>query len=163
MGELSSIPYRERTDAQKAQTQWRKAIGLLRRSDWSAAIVRAVTAAEISLNLALRAEYKKAGKLVAEEVDQLLMKANGLFGKLDLLKSVSGSDLRSQLKDLKSVIKEAAIKRNRIVHSGEFCSEVEARRHTDACEVFVNRLIANYESCFKLADVEIAPQEDPGA
>lgn len=167
MGEFSDTPYTERTDAQKAKTQWGKALGLLNRSDWSAAIVRAVTSTEISLNLAIRREHEERGQLSANEVDQLLHNANGISGKLSILEDLAHNARKEKIRGLKEGTRSAAIKRNRIVHSGEFCDEEEARAHIESCRVFVNSLIRDYDPLFEplsqIARDEIRPDEDPGA
>jgi hypothetical protein len=43
-------PYSERTDLEKIKSQWKKTTGFLERGEWSSAIVRAATAAEIAAN-----------------------------------------------------------------------------------------------------------------
>jgi hypothetical protein len=50
-------PYAARTDLQKIQSQWNKLSGLHTREEWSAAVVRAATAAEIAANFAIRREF----------------------------------------------------------------------------------------------------------
>jgi hypothetical protein len=45
--------YQERTDLQKIQSQWNKPGGLHSREEWSAAIVRTATAAEIAASFAI--------------------------------------------------------------------------------------------------------------
>ena len=44
-------PYSERTDLEKIESNWTKTRGLLKREEWSLAIVRAATAVEIAANL----------------------------------------------------------------------------------------------------------------
>jgi hypothetical protein len=46
---MGKTPYDDRDDLEKLRSQWKKIDGILeRRKEWSAAIVRAATAAEIA-------------------------------------------------------------------------------------------------------------------
>jgi hypothetical protein len=74
----SDKDYADRTDLEKINTQWHKLTGLHGREEWSAAVVRAATAAEIAANLAVRAEFKKKSTFDAKYIDDLLKFANGL-------------------------------------------------------------------------------------
>ena len=78
-------PYSERTDIERLESSWKKLQGLLDRDEWSAAITRAATAAEIAANIAVRHELQEKRQLEPEFVDHLLRWANGLAGKLDKL------------------------------------------------------------------------------
>lgn len=78
-------PYEERTDLEKIQSQWNKLSGLHSREEWSAAIVRAATAAELAANFAIRKEFESRSKFDSKFVDSLLRWANGLAGKIDRL------------------------------------------------------------------------------
>jgi hypothetical protein len=77
--------YEERSDVEKIQSQWHKLTGLHSREEWSAAVVRAATAAEIAANFAVREEFKMCSKFDGEFVNSLLRWANGLNGKLNRL------------------------------------------------------------------------------
>lgn len=50
-------PYEKLSDLEKLQKQWHKLSGLNTREEWSAAIVRAATAAELAANFAVRNEF----------------------------------------------------------------------------------------------------------
>ena len=52
-------PYDERSDLEKILSQWKKLSGLVKRKEWSAAVVRAATAAEIATNFAIRKEFSE--------------------------------------------------------------------------------------------------------
>src|SRR5258708_13317409 len=80
---MTRKPYEERTDLEKCQSQWWKLTGLHDREEWSAAIVRAATAAELATNFAIRTEFKAQSKLDKHVVDTFLHNANGLKGKID--------------------------------------------------------------------------------
>src|SRR5467141_3189302 len=77
--------YEQRTDLEKCRSQWHKLRGLHSREEWSAAIVRAATAAEIAANYAIRREFASQSNLSASFVDSLLRWGNGLKGKIDHL------------------------------------------------------------------------------
>lgn len=82
---MPSKPYEQRTDLEKVQSQWHKLSGLHTREEWSAAIVRSATAAEIAANFAVRAEFAERSQFDSAFVDNLLHWANGIAGKLDRL------------------------------------------------------------------------------
>lgn len=163
MGNFYDTPYPERSDLEKTETQWRKSLGLLSRRDWSAALVRAVTAVEISLNLALRHEYSQKTQFSDDHVDRILRRANGVKGKIRLLSEVWERSRTERVKQLRAMIEEASEKRNRIVHSGEFCDERESQSLIANCRSFVVLLIGDYHDEFVLSDDAISPERDPGA
>lgn len=144
-------PYDERTDAEKIQSQWVKLTGLHGRTDWSAAVVRAATATEITANLAIRREYAALGTLDAKGVDQELVRANGLKGKMELLLPLlKGSNKYEVVKGLTKLATTIYDKRNAIVHRGEFCSEEEATELIGYCEQFVHGVVRLYDPNFTL-------------
>jgi hypothetical protein len=69
---LKKKSYEQRTDVEKIQSQWHKLTGLHSREEWSAAVVRAATAAEIAANFALRQEFNGRSKFDANFVNSLL-------------------------------------------------------------------------------------------
>jgi hypothetical protein len=73
MGHWNPTPYEQRTDINKIQSQWTKLSGHHSRTDWSAAIVRAATACEIAVNLAIRTEFSDRSAFGADFVDSLLL------------------------------------------------------------------------------------------
>jgi len=163
MGPFRHIPYRQRTDAQKIETQWGKAVGLLNRGDWSAAVVRAVTATEISANLAIRDEYQRQGELSSVDVDKILTDSNGLKGKMKVLRKLLDDQGKARVAALERRMQDACGKRNAIVHSGEFCDEEEARRLVENCGRFVVQVVGTYLTGFELTSIEIPPDQDLGA
>lgn len=76
------LAYNIRSDAMKIRSQWKKLTGLHKRNEPSAAIVRAATAAELAVNLTIRAEFKAQSELSPQSIDAMMKKANGLWGKM---------------------------------------------------------------------------------
>lgn len=151
MGKRKPKPYNERTDAEKIQSQWVKLTGLHGRTDWSAAVVRAATATEITANLAIRAEYAALATLDPAAVDKKLIAANGLKGKMKLLLPLlKGSDKHEVVKGLKNLATTINDKRNGIVHRGEFCSKEQAADLIYKCEEFVHGVVRLYDPTFTL-------------
>jgi hypothetical protein len=127
--------------------------GLHTREEWSAAIVRAATAAEISANFAIRSEFSQKSQLSTEFINKLLRWANGLAGKLDKILIPLVADDKEKHKKIKSLLKLAENvnrRRNSIAHQGEFCNEKEAQEVIKNAEEFINGLIKLYKSDFKL-------------
>lgn len=152
---MSKRPYEERTDLEKVQSQWRKLSGLHTREEWSAAIVRAATAAEIAANFAIRAEFKAQSDLTPEFVDSQLRWANGLAGKIDRLLiplSAKSPKRHKKVKALKVFAEAVNGKRNAIAHQGEFCSEVEAIKVISTAHALITDLVQIYEPTFALRE-----------
>jgi len=133
---LSDIPYDERTDDQKLESNWKKARGLYKREDWSASIIRAATSAEIAANIYVRHFLLTEHNLPAAYVDALLFSANGLDGKFKRLirPAAEHRGTWAKLKPLQKKIKALHEHRNRIAHAGKFKDE------HDAQEAFENSL-----------------------
>lgn len=70
---MTKKKYEELTDLEKLQKQWHKLSGLHTREEWSAAIIRAATAAEIAANFAVRREFETKSEFDAKFVDNLLL------------------------------------------------------------------------------------------
>jgi len=152
-------PYEERTDLEKCQSQWTKLQGLHSREEWSAAIVRAATAAEIAANYAIRNEFEHQSKLSKHFVDSLLKWANGLQGKIDklLVPLLEGTRKAKVIGTLKPVSKEINKIRNAIVHRGEFLDEDEAVEPIKQARHFIEGLVHLYDPAFKLRDKKEEP------
>ena len=145
--------YEQLPDLENLQKQWTKLSGLHTRQEWSAAIVRAATAAEISANFAIRSEFSQKSQLSTEFINNLLRWANGLTGKLDKILIPLVADDKKKQKEIKSLVKLAKNvnhQRNSIAHQGEFCNEKEAQEVIKNAEEFINGLIKLYKSDFKL-------------
>lgn len=149
-------PYNQRTDLEKIRSQWVKLSGLHSREEWSAAVVRAATAAEIAANLAIRKEFEENSQFNQKLVDHFLKWANGLDGKLKnlLLPMLTGQDKHESIKKICNSAKVINDKRNGIVHRGEFCDEKEATELIDKSKIFILTLVEPYEKNFSLTEID---------
>jgi len=150
----SRIPYAQRTELEKIQSQWKKANGLHVRNESSAAIVRAATAAELAANLAIRKEFQSKSKLSARFVDSLLIWANGIAGKIDrlLIPLTESEKHHKAIVKLKDVSARINKKRNSVAHSGEFCNPAESEAIIKDAKQFVETLLHIYEPGFVLKE-----------
>jgi len=154
---MAKKEYKKRTDLEKLKSQWKKVFALHGKDQWSAAIVRAVTAAEIAANFAIRTVLSGQHSLDPEFVNSLLKRANGLHNKMnDLLLPLSKTDpaKADKVSTLWSGARHIAEKRNLIVHSGEFSKKKEAKATIATTKKFIVSLVRLYEPGFKL------PQRD---
>ena len=152
---MAQKQYNARTDLEKVQSQWHKLSGLHTREEWSAAIVRAATAAEIAANFAIRTEFLARSEFEADFVNSLIRWANGLAGKLDrlVLPLCAKDDQRhKEMKRLNKIAQEISKKRNAIVHQGEFCGEKESLKTIAKTKEFITSLIQQYNKDFELED-----------
>nr|WKN38273.1 hypothetical protein K4G66_06105 [Tunicatimonas sp. TK19036] len=124
----------------------------MKRKEWSAAITRAATAAEIAANFAVRHELQKQRQLEPQFVDHLLKWANGLYGKLDKLLCPlhTNQERRKIFNSLKKKAAKINTHRNLIVHSGNFMNQQEAEEITKLAEEFIEALVGDYHNGFKL-------------
>jgi hypothetical protein len=152
---MAKKPYQERTDLEKVQSQWHKLSGLHTREEWSAAIVRAATAAEIAANHAIRCEFGQQSKLSDQFVDSTLRWANGLAGKMDRLLlplTKSSKEKHAKAKELQKLAQVINEKRNAIAHQGEFCNEEEAKEIIAVAQEFITGLVTLYDADFVLKE-----------
>jgi hypothetical protein len=154
-------PYNQRTDLEKCQSQWTKLRGLHSLEEWSGAIVRAATAAEIAANFAIREEFKNRAQLSSAFVDSLLRWANGLQGKIDrlLVPLTKGSDRARSIKKLRKISEEINFVRNAIVHRGEFRNKDEAVDCIESTRRFIETLVRHYSPDFELVDKRNDPTD----
>ncbi|RWD44070.1 hypothetical protein [Mesorhizobium sp.] len=152
MGNAQPRDYNDRSDIEKILSQWKKLDGLLSRRDWSAAVVRAATATELTLNYAIRHEFRTRSQLDAAFVDSLLKWANGLAGKLDklLLPLLMGLPRQPAVAALSGLAREINDRRNSIVHRGEFTDEAPAHQIIQSCRQFVEGVVNQYDPAFSL-------------
>jgi hypothetical protein len=145
-------PYEDRSDLEKCRSQWRKLRGLHSREEWSAAVVRAATAAEIAANYAIRAEFANQSGFSADFVDSMLAWANGLAGKMDrlLVPLTKGTSKASETAKLRTSASEINRTRNAVVHRGEFRNEKEASESIRQTKQFIEHLVRMYEPALRL-------------
>jgi hypothetical protein len=145
-------PYWDRNELERIQTQWHKLTGLHSREEWSAAIVRAATAAELAANFAIRAEFGVRSQFDAEFVNSLLRWANGLAGKTNrlLIPLSANQDKNDAVKKLKPLSEAINTKRNSIAHQGEFCNAGEAKVIIEQTRAYIETLVQLYEPTFVL-------------
>ncbi len=145
-------PYAVRSDADKIRSQWTKLSGLHERNEPSAAIVRAATAAELAVNLAIRTEFATQSELSPATVDAMMKKANGLWGKMAglLLPLVIDRLNEEAIKKLCKVSDAINKDRNDIVHSGHFSNRANALKAIERCRKFSVSLVQLYEPDFEL-------------
>ena len=144
--------YDKRSDVEKIESQWTKLSGLHTREEWSAAVVRAATAAELAANLAIRQEFAARSEFDAAFVDTLLRWANGLTGKLDrlLLPMLDGQPKHDSIEKVCRLARKVNDKRNDIAHRGVFCSQAEANAQIANCKKFVVGVVGHYVPDFDL-------------
>lgn len=120
MKEVIRTPYHDRTDREKLRTNWERTHSLMEAKQYSSAIVRAATCAEIAANIAVRAELGERRKLEPFFVDSLLLWANGLKGKFDriLIPLLRGTKRQKTFRRLMADIEKLNQKRNAVVHGG---------------------------------------------
>lgn len=130
---LSDIPYEERTDGQKLESNWKKARALFKRRDFSAAIMRVATSAEIAANIYIRHFLSVEHRLPSSYVDALLTSANGLDGKFKRLirPAAEYRGTWPALKNLQRKIEALHDHRNGIANAGHFKDENEAKEAFD--------------------------------
>lgn len=147
-----SKPYNERTDIERLRSNWKKLTGLMNRKEWSAAITRAATAAEIAANIAVRYELQEKRNLESPFVDHLLRWANGLAGKLDkLLRPLPTNQERHKIfKSLHKKAEKINDQRNLVVHSGNFMNQAEAEEIVTLAREFIEEIVSIYHDGFKL-------------
>lgn len=150
---MTKTPYDDRDDLEKLRLQWNKINGIIAREhEWSAAIVRAATAAEIAANIAIRKRFEQESDFSVEFVNSLLIWANGIDGKFSRLIIPVEQDVerRKVLQALKKRAEELNKKRNAIVHRGAFATETESRKLINLAREIVNALVKPWEPNFQL-------------
>lgn len=148
-------PYNERSDLEKLQSQWNKLSGLHTRDEPSAAIVRCSTAAEIAANYAIRHEWARQTEFDSVIVDQLLMWANGLRGKIERLFVPIYFAHPKNSKTAKALITSADKinkVRNEVVHQGRFSNAKEAAEVIAEAKRFIDMIVGLSKPGF---DIEV--------
>jgi len=151
------LPYDERSDLDKLQSQWNKLSGLHARDEPSAAIVRCATAAEIAANYAIRHELARKSVLEDEVVDQLLIWANGLKGKMERLFLpiyFVGRRRHQTAKALFASAEKINKVRNEVVHQGRFSDGDEAEDVIAEAKRFIDLIVGLSVPGFDIQDRE---------
>lgn len=149
-------PYSERSDKEKIKSNWNKTRGLYKRKEWSGAILRAAIATEIAANLVIREELQVNRKLEKDFVDNLLIWANGIQGKLDrlILPILKGSNKYEIFKATGTKIKDINKERNLIAHSGQFNKKSTAKNIISLSKEVIDTLVQQYSCNFTLAGID---------
>ena len=149
-------PYSEQSDAEKVISNWRKTRGLFKRGEFSVAILRAATTAELMTNLAIRHELVQSKSLPMAFVDHLLVWANGISGKFHnlLLPVLEGAANYQSTKELSAAMKKVNEERNRVAHRGEFKKRSTAHDALVAAHKYISGLAATYAPTIQLLPPE---------
>jgi hypothetical protein len=158
-GKAKPSKYQTLSDLEMLKKQWVKLSGLHSREEYSAAIVRSATAAEIAANLAIRAEFKDHSKFSADVVDSFLWSANGLRGKMMnlVLPLVFKNKKTAAYKKLFASALTINERRNAVAHQGIFCNKIEAQEVIREAKKFIEVLVDLYEPGYELPDEGFAP------
>jgi len=152
-----TLPYAERSDLDKLQSQWNKLSGLHARDEPSAAIVRCATAAEIAANYAIRHELARKSEREDEVVDHLLVWANGLRGKMERLFLpiyFVGCRKHRTAKALFASADKINRVRNEVVHQGRFSNGDEAEDVIAEAKRFIDLIVGLSVPGFDIQDRE---------
>lgn len=151
---MQATPYDDRSDLDKLQSQWNKIGGHRSRRDWSAAIVRAATAAEIAANIAVRKRFEAESTFSSEFVNGLLEWANGIKGKFSrlIVPSEKDKDRKKALRALEAVADKINSKRNAIVHRGAFAEEPDTVEVVTWARQVVDGLVLPHHPGFTLQE-----------
>ena len=138
--------YRIHTDIERIESLWRKLSGSFSHEEWSAVIVQAATVVEIAANLVIRKELQSGKKLDEAFVNQLVIWANGIVGKMDrlLLPLFTGKKQVAMLRRHKKIVEEINEKRNAITHRGKYCNKSEATIIINQARTVVESLVRIY-------------------
>jgi hypothetical protein len=162
MGDKSIKPYNERTLEEKIDSNWNKTIGLMKRGEFSTVIIRAATTVELAANLLVKHEFQHNRKLPEHFVDNLMMWANGLMGKVDrlLLPIYKNTDSENALKEVKKRSKDINDERNNVVHRGQFKAKKTAEKVLKEAEFIVNKFAELSGSQIKVSLIISDEEED---
>lgn len=150
------LPYSERRDADKIRANWTKTGTLLRKEEYSVAIIRAATTVELAVNLVVRQELIAKRALPENFVAKLMKWANGMSGKLDKILKPLWEETPNGKKTFKQVygpISRVNSKRNSVVHTGEFKSRTTAIEVLNDAHGVILALVTAYEPKFVLKTI----------
>jgi hypothetical protein len=145
-------PYSQRSDTEKLESNWKKTLSLFERNEYSMAIIRAGTCAEIAANIVVRSELVQKRRLEPRFVDSLLRWANGLQGKFSriILPLFDGTPQRTTLKKHHKEIEALNDARNEIAHGGRFASKKSAENLLRVAHSICSSLTSDYPLTPKL-------------
>ena len=140
MEKMKKKSYSDRTLEEKITSNWNKVLGLFRRGEYSTVVIRAATAVELSANMLIKAEFQENRGLPEHFVENLMMWANGLMGKVDrlLLPIFKGTEKEDRLKEIKQRSKDINDERNNVVHRGQFKKKSSAEKIITEAEFIIN-------------------------
>ena len=129
LGKSNKKPYDERTDDEKLLSNWKKAVGLFEREDWSASIMRVATSSEIASNIYIRHYLLERHGLPEDFVNSLLKSANGIAGKFRQLITPAAKSLDKwdEVRTLQQKIDSINKHRNEVAHAGRFKNRKDAK------------------------------------
>jgi hypothetical protein len=163
MGEskTKNIPYDKRSDDQKLVSNWNKARKLVDRCDWSAAIIRVATSAEIAANIYIRRFLMTTYSLPEGFADALLIWANGLDGKFKRLIKPAAECEGSweQLRAVQRQIETLNRHRNSVIHSGRFKSQQDAEFVFERSLTIIKALAPSEATKLIMPDFNQVPNE----
>ena len=147
-------PYSQRSDTEKLESNWTKTLLLFERAEYSMAIIRAGTCAEIAANIVVRSELVHTLGLKPQFVDSLLRWANGLQGKFSriILPLFKGTPQHATLKKHHKKIGTLNEARNEIAHGGHFASKKSAENLLRVAYSVCSSLTSDYPPTPKLSD-----------
>lgn len=152
-----TVPYSQATDKDKVARNWRKAIGLFARKEYSVSVLRCATCLELALNFAVREELVDKLELPRKFADQLLKNANGIHNKfcnlyLPIMEQYEQYDALKQLWNSKIV--EINRERNKVAHQGEFRSQKAATKVMENTFMALTMIMGLYDVG---GDLEVFP------
>lgn len=118
----------DRTDLENLQSTWTQVGDLMKRKQWSAAVVRAASAVELALNIASMCELRERPHLEPDLVEHLFGCANHMVGKLDKPLRMAGTSVepREKFKRLRDIAARIDEQRNLVIQMGAHMTEDEA-------------------------------------
>ena len=150
-------PYSKASDDEKVRRNWNKATGLYKRGEYSVSVLRCGTCVELAVNFAIRQELVVERDLPLPFVDKLLKSAYGLRNKYHNIYLPIMAE-RQKYQELKKLWRDHIYKINRernvIAHSGEFRSQLVAKKVMGHTYEALQKIIDLYEHDVKLKPFE---------
>lgn len=145
-------PYVDRTDIEKIQANWNKTQTLYKKKEYSGAVTRVATAAEIAANFVVREELQVKRNIESDFVDSLLVWANGIQGKIDklILPISKNSGYHDKFRKMHAKIREINKERNLIVHGGHFGSNLKTKKIIEDTKTVIESLIRVYKPEYRI-------------